>query len=287
MACIMGIFALLLISATPLPSHQPEAPKTYASANQPDSGPSPVSRIGKEGSPRSTPQTSDQYSYTYYYPAAESQSPPVWFQVVTTIVLLVFTAGLWLTSVWQWSAIKEQAAISKEVLTKLEIPYVSIRKITPHVLKPRVEGKTPEPWAVIWFQFNLENSGRSVAEVTSVHSELRILGSLPMPPEYSGTIDVSAFPIGPNSISHVYWTATYKFPPDPQKMNDDFWSIMAEKMQIVCFGYIRYKDPLGARWKSGFCWKWNPHNDGAYLAGGRYYNYNRKDEPYTGLSEPE
>jgi hypothetical protein len=285
---IIALLSLLLIAATPtpLPRHHHQARKAKAVEEKNHANSSPISSPSYQPSPEPTAATSRNYTYNYYNPPSKPESPPVWFQVATTVVLIFFTGGLWLTSFWQWRAIADQTEISKRALTQLEVPYVSIGKIIPHVLQSSGTPAGPKPWAVIWFEFALKNHGRSVAEVTSVHSELRILEVLPMPPEYAGIIEQSTFPIGPNSASgDVKWTATYKFPDG--KIDEEFWSLLGGKQQLVCFAYIRYADSLKNTWISGFCWRWNPHNDGANLSGGCYYNYNRKDEPYTGLSEPE
>lgn len=67
---------------------------------------------------------------------------------------------------------------------------------------------------------------------------------LPMPPEYLGTVDESAFPIGPNSdTGRVRWIASYKFPLD--KIDEEFGSLLNETARLVCFGYVKYRDVLG------------------------------------------
>ena len=73
-------------------------------------------------------------------------------------------------------------------LTELEVPYVSIGVIIPHVLWPKnsEEGRSgPTPYAEISFEYGFRNTGRALAEVTSVHGELRIVDNLTIPPNYS------------------------------------------------------------------------------------------------------
>lgn len=124
-------------------------------------------------------------------------------------------------------AAKESADIARRALTVLEVPYVSIYDIVPHVLRTHGTQEGPRPNAVIWFEYNLKNHGRSVAEVTAVHGELRIMDNLPIPPDYNGIIDQSAFAIGPNSdTGKVRWTVSYKFPTD--NVDEEFESIWAE-----------------------------------------------------------
>jgi hypothetical protein len=188
-------------------------------------------------------------------------------------------------------AAKDSADIARRALDELEVPYVSIGQITPQVLAPREELPpgaapilyTPKALPVVSFQFNLRNHGRSVAEVTSVYSQLSIVDKLPMPPEYSGDSDLSAFPIGPNSdTGSVQWEAAYWFPTG--KRDEDFDLLLSEAKQLVCFGYIRYTDVFKTKWISGFGWRWWPHTDGVYLVGGSDYNYNRKDKQHPDQS---
>ena len=125
-------------------------------------------------------------------------------------------------------AAKESADIARRALTVLEVPYVSIYDIVPHVLRTHGTQEGPRPNAVIWFEYNLKNHGRSVAEVTAVHGELRIMDNLPIPPDYNGIIDQSAFAIGPNSdTGKVRWTVSYKFPTD--NVDEEFESISGRK----------------------------------------------------------
>jgi hypothetical protein len=201
-----------------------------------------------------------------------------WDKAAVIADYLLFIVGcLYTFFAWgQWGEIKVQAGIAKRALTELEVPYVSIGEIVPHVLRTRGE-EGVNPFPLIWFDFNIRNSGRSVAEVTSVHSELRILDKLPIPPNYTGVVDKSVYPVGPNSdTGKLRWIARYKFPVD--KIQEEFDSLLTEHKQLVCFGYIRYSDVFETEWVSGFAWRWYPHNDGVYLVGGRSYNYNKRQE---------
>jgi len=276
--------ALLLISATPLPSHPPEADKFTSAAGQEYRQPNPGPTDSYQASPSRPTENRNSSNYYYYYPSAKSEGPPIWFQVVATITVIIFTAGLWLTSIWQWQAIKEQANIAKRVLTELEVPYVSIGEIIPHVFRVEDGRKVLHPNIPITFEFSLKNHGRAVAEIISVHSELRVVGALPPFPEYSGTVEPSGgFPIGPHSdTGKVRWFPIYQCPSD--KVEEEFLSLFGgyPKIRLVCFGYINYRDPSKTNWKSGFAWVWYPHSDGAFLVGGSNYNYNRKNEPYAG-----
>ena len=115
MACVIALVSLLLIVATPSPHHH-QTHKENAAAKQEHSKSIPVSTLSNKFSPKPTPTETRNYSYSYYYPTSKSESPPVWFQELTAFVLLVFTGGLWWTSVRQWRAIKEQARIANDTL---------------------------------------------------------------------------------------------------------------------------------------------------------------------------
>jgi hypothetical protein len=118
-------FALILIASVLLlngaKSAKAESPsphqtrETRTKAHRQQAATSPVSTPSYQNRPEPTPRASSSYSYTYNY-RPSSESPPVWFQVFTTVVLLAFTGGLWRTSVLQWRAIDEQAKIGNKTL---------------------------------------------------------------------------------------------------------------------------------------------------------------------------
>jgi hypothetical protein len=236
----------------------------------------PVKRQGPAVQEQQAAERADQES-------APMEKYEFWSLILTAFIVYI-TAKYTQAAYLQLEKLNESvgaatrsASVAERALTELEVPYVSIGEIVPHVLLQREGQVGPSPNAVIWFEFGFRNSGRALAEVTSVHAELRIVGVLAVPPEYSGTIEESAFPIGPNSdTGKIRWNAIYKFPLG--KIDDEFSSLMTSKARLVCFGYVRYRDAFKTKWITGFGWQWNPYNNGAYLIGGRYYNYCRKEE---------
>jgi hypothetical protein len=128
----MCLLIFLLIAAMPSPQY-PEARHTKAATDQHHTYPRPISTVSDHASSKSTPKPGDNYTYNYYYPTAPSQSPPVLFQEITTVVLILFTGGLWLTSIWQWCAIKDQAEIANQTLLLSNRPRIKLRTF---VIKP-------------------------------------------------------------------------------------------------------------------------------------------------------
>jgi hypothetical protein len=118
------LFALLLIAATPLPPNQPKAHQGQTTAEQHHAGPKPAASIHNQQTAKTATEKTDGYTYNYYYPATKSESPPVWFQVVATIILLLFTGGLWFTSTRQWRAITAQAEIARDALRLEQRPWL-------------------------------------------------------------------------------------------------------------------------------------------------------------------
>ncbi|MBV8454589.1 MAG: hypothetical protein JOZ29_20300 [Deltaproteobacteria bacterium] len=177
-------------------------------------------------------------------------------------------------------AAKVSADTAHRALTVLEVPYVTIGEIVPHVFRVEDGKRVQRPNIPMAFEFSLKNHGRSVAQVITVHSEARILNTLPTTPEYSDTDAPSdEFAIGPNSdTGKVRWFAAYKCPSD--KVAEEFESLLGgfPHKRLICFGYINYRDPFQTNWKSGFAWVWYPYGDSVFLVGGSGYNYNRKIE---------
>jgi hypothetical protein len=192
MARVIGILVLLLIAATPSPSHQPEAPETHTSANQPHSSPSPVPRLSEQGSSKGTPNTGHRYAYNHYYPATISESPPVWFQVGTTVILLFFTGGLWVTSISQWRAIKDQARIANTttaVMVAQDRPYLLafsgwVKELTMPIVFDK-EGASH----ISGISCDLHNYGKGPAIITEIRAKLiYAIPDFPSPPRFNDCV---------------------------------------------------------------------------------------------------
>jgi len=138
----------LLLSAARVANAQPsphQAPKRNASAAQYQASANPMSTPSDQRSSEPPAETINKYSYSYNYYRPSSDGPPVWFQIATTIVLLAFTGGLWLTSVWQWQAIKEQADIADKTLQQSARPRLKLRAFvgSPRIVEEN-EGRAPD-----------------------------------------------------------------------------------------------------------------------------------------------
>jgi hypothetical protein len=175
-------------------------------------------------------------------------------------------------------AAKKSADTAQRALTVLEVPYVSIGEIVPHVFRIE-DGKRMihSPNFPMTFEFSLTNHGRTLAEVVAIHCEVRIYDVLPTTPEYSSSVESSGdFAIGPNSdTGKVRWFATYQCPTN--KVVDEFESLLGSaSRRLVCFGYVDYRDSFKTNWRNGFAWAWYPYSDSVFFVGGGAYNYNRK-----------
>jgi hypothetical protein len=115
----LALLALLLIAATPLPSNQPQT-QIKPSSDQKNNRSAPVFSDGDQAGHKGTHNAGNSYAYNYYYPTGKSESPPVRFQEAATFILIIFTGGLWITSIWQWRAIDRQADALDKSLTVAE-----------------------------------------------------------------------------------------------------------------------------------------------------------------------
>jgi hypothetical protein len=126
-ASILMASALLLSVAQSVratsPSPEPTKKSEHAATRR-HQRTHPIAALSNQASPQPTPATANNYSYSYNYYRPSAESPPVWFQILTTVILLAFTGGLWWTSVKQWQALKEQAKITQQALITDKRPFV-------------------------------------------------------------------------------------------------------------------------------------------------------------------
>jgi hypothetical protein len=120
MARLIALLAVLLIAASPSPRHHHQAHKTQTTEEKGHPSPSQMSTLSNQPSPKPTPTSSGNYTYNYYYPTTKSESPPVWFQVLATLVLLAFTLGLWRSSILQWRAMQESLRIAQRAIVGIK-----------------------------------------------------------------------------------------------------------------------------------------------------------------------
>jgi hypothetical protein len=274
---IIALFSLLLIAATPtpLPRHHHHAPKSNAAAEQTHGTPSPISTSGYQPGPKPTPAASKNYTYNYYNPPTKPESPPVWFQVGTTVVLIFFTGGLWVTSIWQWRAIKGQATI----LETIESAYVSINFEPKHFPPPDDVPSIINYWC--------ENVGRTPASFREFAADLCFALSLPATPKYrfSTSYPDEFVVIGPNGGKSRPGNCFYGLNADERQQ----LLRAGDKPTWFFYGYFRYRGLYGPDDVVGFAFRFNPNMGGFALVEDPKYTYRRKykrDQP-TGLSEPE
>jgi hypothetical protein len=150
---------LLLIASSPRPSPYPThegqtaAAEHHATAN-------PISTHGDQPGSKPAPTNIYNNTYSYYYPLPVSESPPVRFQIFTTLVLLCFTAGLWWTSVRQWRAIKDSAEYARLAL-HVNRPYLIVKSIRPNLAR-FIEQPISSAEVI------LQNAGSSPAELLEI-----------------------------------------------------------------------------------------------------------------------
>jgi hypothetical protein len=104
---LLAMLALFLVLSLPDPG---KTEVRHSTQRHHHASGSPVSTPQNQPSPVSTPAETRSYTYNYYYPEKPTVSI-VWFQTITTVLLLLFTGGLWITSIWQWRAIERQATL--------------------------------------------------------------------------------------------------------------------------------------------------------------------------------
>jgi hypothetical protein len=140
-------FALILIASASLLSRARSA--TAQSPNQPTrESESATAQNQANGNPAATPvdqrhseKTSDglaKYSYTYKYYSAPAQSPPVWFQELSTIVLLIFTFGLVFVGYKQAQWMSKQSEWMGKTNTIYEAQKELLRQQTILAHRPRI-----------------------------------------------------------------------------------------------------------------------------------------------------
>jgi hypothetical protein len=106
----IAILALLLVASSPSP---PKAQVGRAAERHHRASGRIVATPQNQPSPVSTPAETRNYAYNYYYPE-KSSVPPFTFQIVTTVILLLFTGGLWITTIMQWRAMEKSLRVTQQ-----------------------------------------------------------------------------------------------------------------------------------------------------------------------------
>jgi hypothetical protein len=111
-ALSFAMLALLLVASSPYP---PKTEVRHGTERHHHASGRTVATPRNQPSSIATPAETRNYTYTYYYPE-KSTVPPVPFQILTTVLLLFFTAGLWVTSILQWKAMQENLRIAQRAI---------------------------------------------------------------------------------------------------------------------------------------------------------------------------
>lgn len=152
----MNRIIILVVVVALLFPQQSKAGQANETAQQHYADSTPVSAISDQSSSQHATSAGEKYGPNYNQPTTNSESPPVLFQEIIGVFLVLFTFGLWLTSIWQWRAIKEQA----EIASKAQRAFVSVTGSDPDgfreggaptiALVIRNEGATPAYGVKCW-----------------------------------------------------------------------------------------------------------------------------------------
>lgn len=321
MARLIALLAVLLVAASPSPRHHHQAYKTQTTEEKSDGSPSPISTPSNQLSPKPSPASSGNYTYNYYYPAIKSESPPVWFQELTTFILILFTGGLWWTSVRQWRALKEQAGVAEKAVKaaeesarvahlalSVERPYVFIEapKMVVHaepltypVLIANIGASVfgPAPVNPLRFEisYELRNRGKGIAIVDMVrarcHLSRTIWGGPTGDERRQGRtrlVGIRDRVIGPMGVSRNCRQELY--------LGQDTWNkILPHTIELSLLGYVRFHDVFDNCYRQDFCYRYvvgsfdaqTLHVDVDWFFAGPPKNNKYHRCKNTGLSEPE
>jgi hypothetical protein len=266
-ALILIVSALLLSAglsvSVALPSPNPTKKSDAAAAHHHEK-PQPIATLSNQPSPEPTAQSVSNYSYSYNYYRPSAESPPVWFQVLTTIALLAFTAGLWWTSVRQWLAIGRQADIAEKALAS-ERPWISLY---PNVLE--TEGAIGPRTT-----FSLKVRGRGPALVDEVRADLILREYGIGPPdspsrdEYAKASKLKVLDRVIDSGEHSEYRVWIKREPSQRAFDPEL--IRHGHQELILFGIIRYTGGVaGVRHEHGFQWLYHPLRKGRFVMWDQY-----------------
>jgi hypothetical protein len=269
-ALILIALALLLNAASAnaqSPSPDP-AKKSKTAATESQAGGTPVPTQGNQFSSEPSAAKAANYSYSYNYYRPSSESPPVWFQVITTIILLCFTGALWLTSYWQWGAIDGQAKIANENLLLQFRPKLIVRNV---VVKPAMQDARIDetllfiPNHPVGGQFYVANVGGSPATVTEslciVHWQK---GPLPMRRPYEGLNGNNPVTgrIKAGDRRTVIFASQKIFDLTAGALGSIQFPDVKPEWHIWIMGWIEYTDELGSsNRRTAFCRRYEPRTN--------------------------
>ena len=287
-AVVVLAFGFLLVAAASLPSQQPQAVKPKGTKEQQQNQSVQHATAGYKPSADYSAHRRDYQTQNLYDPAARLEGPPVWFQETATILVLLFTCGLWLTSIWQWRAIKEQARLARRALVAdrraLAIsrrsvdtaqqslalqfrPKMIVRNIVLDPLPPRPNG-TSLPVLQhhpLTGQFYIANVGGSVATIKEILSLVFWTEPPPLPMRrpYEGRDGQK-----PSSLIRLQpgQSVPRRFDSEqPLDVNPDQilrWSDSGSgpRIHLYVMGWVEYADDLGYIRRTAFCRKFEPQS---------------------------
>jgi len=237
-------------------------------ANQQNNHTAQIPTPHKEPSPQSTAKQSETYTYNYYYPAVTSESPPVWFQEVATGILILFTGGLWVTSIWQWNAIRDQAEAAEAAL-HANRPEIIVTSVKPNV---SIHPMTRKPDTLTGYVPQIYNLGSGPAEIVGIFTHTQVFEAyrqvadyvLPIPTEepkigdliWDATTDQRPFPRGFLAPSESYNNHLAGYFPVVWVAADIEAVTTGEKRRAV-YGLIKYRGSI-KEYRTRFFYWWNP-----------------------------
>ncbi|WP_267359768.1 MULTISPECIES: hypothetical protein [unclassified Methylobacterium] len=208
-----------------------------------------------------------------------------WVLIGFNGLLAVFTLLLWISTDKLWkagerqigvamkaaSAAERSAALAEAALLGAEAPFIYATAEGWRKGDPLAPGNRPGFGA-----FTLHNHGRSPAIVREVYaSPLRsryLPQGIPFPPMQSALHKVQIIPPGSSNEPHRFTDAAFTRDADAKTDNEGVHWIV---------GQVRYTDPFGVQYLTGFCFAYNAFSHRFYLQGGSDLNYRRR------LSEEE
>jgi hypothetical protein len=243
------VFSPLLIAATASPIHRHQAHKANAAAEENRASPSPISTPSYQPGSKPTPKETENDTYNYYYPASKPESPSVWFQKLTTIILLVFTGGLWWSSYRQWLAIGEQVNIAKRTLEREKIPLVFVGQAKRPVF---LSGVGNNRSATVEYTFKNYGNGPAFLYSMAVNCDARehfgpVKLVAPISPTFSSG---NVLPVGEETD---LLRASYKIECDEGEWRN-FIQEPTSQQKLFLYGEIAYTDIWEDKWVTGFAW---------------------------------
>jgi hypothetical protein len=242
----IAILALLLVAS--LPSHG-KAQVRHGAERHHHASSSPVATPQNQPSPVATPAETRSYTYNYYYPEKPTV-PTVRFQKVTTVLLLFFTGGLWVTTILQWRIANKTLLL--QFRPKLIVRNIVIDEMSNEIPRPPL---IRDGSAVVG-QFYISNIGETPAMITEVGCWVESSQILPMRRPYEGKDGIE---LQSPKILKPSESTPWRFD-SITVMDSRARMIMASEAgwALYVMGWIGYLDDLKIPRRTAFCRKYDP-----------------------------